>query len=96
METSADDSSSRGRRVHGCWPDDQFAFQNNFPRQEINARPPAEYMLTASDTVASLAVMLDNSPTLLDPLKRLPAETAAVLLDATLHQILAAPLRLGG
>ena len=53
-------------------------------------------MLTAIDTVASLAVMLDNSPTLLDPLKRLPAETAAVLLDATLHQILAAPLRLGG
>src|ERR1035437_1102431 len=76
METSADDSSPRGRRVHGCWPDDQFAFQNNVPRQEINARPPAEYTWTASDTVASLAVMLDNSPTLLDPLKRLPAEAA--------------------
>jgi hypothetical protein len=48
--------------------------------------------------------MLDNSPTLLDTLKRLPAETtvnntgqaAAVFLDATLHQILAAALRLGG
>jgi hypothetical protein len=34
-------------------------------------------MLTAIDTVASLAVMLDNSPTLLNPLKRLPAEAAA-------------------
>jgi hypothetical protein len=48
--------------------------------------------------------MLDNSPTLLNPLKRLPAGTtvnnpgqaAAILLDATLHQILAAALRLGG
>jgi hypothetical protein len=36
-------------------------------------------MLTASDTVASLSVMLDNSPTLLDLLKRLPDETAAEL-----------------
>jgi len=33
--------------------------------------------LTASDTVASLSVMLDNSPTLPDTLKRLPAEAAA-------------------
>jgi len=32
--------------------------------------------LTASDTVASLSVMLDNSPTLPDTLKRLPAEAA--------------------
>jgi hypothetical protein len=34
--------------------------------------------LTAGDTVASPAVMLDHSPTLLDTLKRLPSETAPV------------------
>jgi hypothetical protein len=62
-ETAADDSSPGGRRVHGCWPDDQFAFQNNFPPHKVKRLQAGTAVNNPGQAAAKLDALL---PAILD------------------------------